>query len=87
MPVKRRVAKRRLSAADELWVWESVFDSGRDFFGELKDIGVETDAYGVPDIGVAREAWLRLGRSYLLKKSPETREPWAVRTFGHPPCQ
>lgn len=65
MPVKRRHSKRRVQGAAELDAWSGVFDSGYDFFDELPDIGVETDANNqVPD-DVLREAWERLGAAYL----------------------
>jgi len=84
MPVKRRVAKRRLDPAAELAVWESVFDCGRDFFRELGEMGVASNDYGQPDPDAAQEAWDRLGARYLAERKPDHRQPWALKTFGEP---
>ena len=88
MPVKRRVAKRRFTGTAEANAWDSTFDCGRDFFEDLKGIDVQTDAYGVPDVDAAREAWHRLGRRFLATRQPDPhRVPWALETFGEPPAR
>lgn len=88
MPVKRRVHKRRLSQAAELQAWECLFDTGHDFFDDLPEIGVQTDAYSVPNVSAARQAWHRLGSAFLAnRQSDPERQPWALRTFGDPSCQ
>ena len=88
MPVKRRTAKRRLDPAAEVAIWESVFDSGRDFFDDLKDLGVPLDQYGRPEPAAAEQAWQRLGARYLATRTPNSRrEPWALIQFGEPQCQ
>jgi hypothetical protein len=40
MPVKRRAEKRRLDPELHRDIWTSVLESGRDFFRELRSIGV-----------------------------------------------
>jgi hypothetical protein len=81
MPVRKRNDKHKSSAG--LFEWETVFSSEFDFFGELKDSGVETDEYGRPDVEVAREAWQRLGDEFLLTFR-DSFTPWAVAQFGEP---
>lgn len=75
MPVKRRRGKRRLSRAAELEAWEVVFQTGRDFFGDLEDIGVED----TPE--ARRDAWRRLGADFLASAAAD---PWALREYGEP---
>jgi hypothetical protein len=81
MPVRtRKNMKRPVAGLD---AWETVFSSEFDFFGELRDAGVETDAYGRPDREEARSAWRRLGAEFL-STFRESRQPWALETFGEP---
>jgi hypothetical protein len=81
MPVRNRKNRRKTVAgvAD----WESVFSSEFDFFGELKDAGVETDEHGRPDREEARAAWKRLGAEFLAEFR-ESYVPWALTEFGEP---
>jgi hypothetical protein len=81
MPVRTR--KNRKRPVVGLFEWETVFSSEFDFFGELKDAGVETDEYGRPAREVAREAWQRLGAEFLLTFR-DSFTPWAVAQFGEP---
>jgi hypothetical protein len=83
MPVKRRVEKRRLTEAAE-----ARFETGRDFFRALTDIGVEVDAYGLPDADDTKLAWQRLGHLFLADRKPDPyRGPWALKIFGDPACR
>jgi hypothetical protein len=87
MPVRKRKDKHKNSAG--LFEWETVFSSEFDFFGELKDAGVETDEYGRPDREEARAAWKRLGAEFLAdfdEKYPRGAHfvPWALAQFGEP---
>lgn len=86
MPRKRTRSKRHNLEAQR-FTWESVFDCGRDFFGELPELGVATDKYGRPDPDEAREAWQRLGPDYLASH-PREKSPgiqiWALEQFGEP---
>ncbi|MGI8705147.1 MAG: hypothetical protein ACR2JJ_05045 [Sphingomicrobium sp.] len=84
MPVKRRLAKRRVDPRAELEAWECIFDSHHDFFGDLRRFGVPLDPYGRPDDATAREAWNRLGQLYLDSRPPNPRPPWALEAFGEP---
>lgn len=43
MPVRRKANKRRSTEGLEQWFF--VFSSGHDFFDELAELGIETDAY------------------------------------------
>jgi hypothetical protein len=81
MPVRTRKDRRRAAAGLE--EWESVFSSEFDFFGELRDAGVETDAYGRPDREEARKAWQRLGAEFL-STFRDSHQPWALAEFGEP---
>jgi hypothetical protein len=80
MPVRRRAPKYK----DTQPAWEMVFQSGYDFFGDLPDIGVETDDYGRPKRGDAEIAWDKFGWSYLDQYSDKYLVPWALREFGEP---
>lgn len=83
MPVRKRKSRRRTVADVEAWF--DVFETGFDFFGELPDAGVETDAYGRPDRVVARAAWQRLGAEFLRTlppRHPVLGPPWALKEFG-----
>ena len=86
MPVKKRRSKAR---KDELSAWSDVFDCEFDFWDALPEIGVETDAYGLPDREVAREAWSRLGAAFMDEwrarpRHAEELAPWALTEFGEP---
>ena len=88
MPVKRRAHTRRIDPAIEAAAWADAFDSGYDFFGDLSGIGVLLDEHGRPDEAMARAAWLRLGAQFMEGRQPDpARKPWAVETFGEPPCR
>jgi hypothetical protein len=85
MPVKRRAVKgrRRMSEAEELAAWDTLFRDGFDFFGET----------GLPNDAAAREAacevWPRLGTAFLTayEANPGVSPPWALLEFGEPPCR
>jgi hypothetical protein len=83
MPVKRRAPKRRTSDAAELERWEMVFECGADLFRDVG--GILEDKARV----VAREPWHRLGRRFLAQRDPNAwgEVPWALKTFGEPPCR
>ncbi|MBJ7402959.1 MAG: hypothetical protein JHD07_06510 [Bradyrhizobium sp.] len=83
MPVRTR--KNRKRAVADVAAWECVFSSEFDFFGELADAGVETDAYGRPDLEEARTAWQRFGPEFMAAFT-EKHVPWALREFGDPRC-
>lgn len=81
MPVRAKRNKRRATArAPE---WEMVFVSGHDYFGELSEAGIATDAYGRPDRAVAEEAWRRFGSAFLCMHDGAVK-PWALEQFGEP---
>ena len=84
MPMKHRRTKRRLPASAELEAWATYFNSGFDFFDELPEIGVETDAHSRPDRAIGHAAWHRLGARFLAEIRPRQRDPWAQRAFGAP---
>lgn len=87
MPVKRRVDKRRIDPAAEAEAWAEVFTSGHDYFGDLRDYGVELDAYDRAPDEIVRAAWQRLGPIYLASRKPDAAlTPWALTTFGEPTC-
>ena len=85
MPPKRRTGKRRLDPAAELEAWSGAFQGHWTYFGELGEIGVETDAYGRPERAVAAAAWHRLGARFLAEKAdPKLGTPWGLSEFGEP---
>ena len=85
MPVKRRHKKRRLDPAAELEAWSGAFQSHYTYFGELEEIGVDTDAQGQPDRAVVEAAWHRLGVRFLAEKAdPVLGTPWAVLELREP---
>ncbi|WP_445222132.1 hypothetical protein ACKWRH_20880 [Bradyrhizobium sp. Pa8] len=81
MPVRTRKNRRHATAG--LDAWECVFSSEFDFFGELADAGIETDAYGRPDREEARAAWQRFGAEFM-STFKDTHQPWALTEFGEP---
>jgi hypothetical protein len=81
MPVRKRKNRKRVVASAA--AWEDVFSSEFDFFGDLRDAGVKTDAYGRPDREEAREAWQRFGAEFLSTFSG-SHQPWALTEFGRP---
>jgi hypothetical protein len=81
MPVRARKNMKRPVAG--VAAWDCVFSSEFDFFGELRDAGVETDEHGRPDREEARAAWRRLGAEFM-STFRESRVPWALSTFGEP---
>jgi len=90
MPVKKRATKRRLDPVAEAQLWATMFTTGWDFFGDLKDVGIDdTDAART----AAPDAWRRLGRNYLNRDMGAdyncgTLGSWALREFGEPEeCQ
>jgi hypothetical protein len=91
MPVKRRLAKRKNDPAAELEAWSMTFQSGYDFFSQLKPYGFSRSHPGHDTDNVrkaAREAWHRLGEQYMKTWVPGElggRElPWAYKKFGAP---
>jgi len=88
MPVRARNRKRRDQRA-ELDAWSTYFECGFDLFDFLPAIGVETRRYGVLDEDVARDAWQRLGASYMsewpARRMSSEATPHALRVFGEPP--
>ncbi|SFN02549.1 hypothetical protein SAMN05216573_10776 [Bradyrhizobium sp. Rc3b] len=81
MPVRKRKNKRHATAG--LDAWECVFSSEFDFFGELADAGVETDAHGRPELEEARAAWQRFGAEFMAQFT-DSHVPWALQRFGPP---
>ncbi|RVG18550.1 hypothetical protein CN231_10315 [Sinorhizobium meliloti] len=83
MPVRRRENKRRLAHGLEQWTF--VFSTGHDYFGQLAEVGVETDQYGRPSMTEAEAAWKRFGEAFMeLPRHPDLPAPWALETFGTP---
>ena len=84
MPTKRRAAKVRSSPAEEVDAWSAYFNSGRDFFKCLPEIGIPIDEERRPDREIAQAAWHRLGAWFLTHQRPRQRHPWALSEFGDP---
>lgn len=81
MPRKRRKSK---AAPNDLLAWTMIFESGRDYFDDAKDAGIEVDEYGRADNAAVAEAWQRFGAEYLETWATKHVEPWALREFGPP---
>jgi hypothetical protein len=86
LPVKRRIAKRRISTEAELKAWDMMFSCGYDFFSSLEDLGYRNEAEAR---AAAPEAWKRLGRAFLAEYDDSGERaihgvPWAEEQFGVP---
>lgn len=83
MPVKRRITKRRITPEAEIKAWSMMFESGHDFFHELRDFGIDSDEAARK---AAPKAWMRLGRDYMQTRQPDPARqvPWALLKFGNP---
>jgi hypothetical protein len=83
MPVKRRIRKLRITPEAELQAWKVMFETGADYFHELRDFGLADDKAARR---AAPKAWKRLGRDYMRTWQPDpTRQvPWALLKFGNP---
>jgi hypothetical protein len=85
MPVKRRIAKLRITPEAELKAWRCFFKTGHDFFDDLKDVGYASEA---EMLAAAPEVWSRLGRALLEEWDLAERaiwgDPWALKEFGEP---
>jgi len=86
MPVRRKASLRRVSAGMD--AWETVLECGFDYFDDLPDAGVDTDAYGRPDRAEAAAAWQEFGAVIMARwqteASTQERRPWAFDEFGPP---
>lgn len=89
MPVKRRKSKVR---PDELRAWNTWFECGYDFFGDLVDAGIVDHRQVQPDLEIARDAWRRCGEVWLSQyrarqaqeRYPREDDPHALAMFGMP---
>ncbi|MBY2906065.1 hypothetical protein [Rhizobium leguminosarum] len=61
-----------------------LFQTGRDYFDDAKDAGIEVDEYGRADGAIVAEAWERLGAEYMENWTDKHSEPWALKEFGQP---
>ena len=85
MPIKRRHPKARLNEAAELGAWSELFETGYDFFQDLKPFGFIKNDADREARAAAPEAWSRLGESFMStwQTQPRVREePWALQEFG-----
>lgn len=80
-------SKRRQIVDDDAQrlAWRRVFATGVDYLGELRPLGITTQAELE---AAAPDAWRRFGRAWLAKRRPPidayALAPWAARTFGRP---
>jgi hypothetical protein len=80
VPVKRRNAKRLVSAEREYEIWAALFLTGNDYFGELPELGFSEGKRSVtPD--EARDAWRRFGARFIAEDK-RTKPCWAERELG-----
>jgi hypothetical protein len=58
------------------------FAWGHDYLDDLAALGLPDD----PGVWreATREAWAAYGDDFLSRRSPDTPEPWALRTYGDP---
>lgn len=84
MPVKARFTKRRIDPAILRDAWEMPLIAGRDFFGELRAIGVVMDSNGRPNQEQAHAAWLAYGQQLLAERGPTEGQTWGELKFGRP---
>lgn len=81
----RRVArsKKRIGSAAELRAWSMTFETGVDYFGELRPLGLH-DAEAIAR--AAADAWRRLGGQFMRQWQPNLhrQKPWAVEKLGQP---
>lgn len=81
MPVRKR--RNRRKPAPGLDEWETALETGFDLFDDLEDAGVQTDAYGRPDLEEARVAWRRFGEEIMQRpRHPQLGPRWALGQFG-----
>jgi len=79
-------SKRRLDPVAEAELWATLFATGWDFFGDLKDLGIHDDEAARAALP---EAWARLGRIFLDRDMGAgfncgTIGSSVVRKFGEP---
>lgn len=96
MPRKRTSAKRRLDPRAEMAAWSCIFESGHDFFDDLREIGVTAHHEAHPPRALLESqraelrelteaAWRRLGELWLQSNPPtDGNTPWALQAFGDP---
>ena len=85
MPVRARRSKRRTSHVAELDAWETLFATGYDYFDDLGFGGRRGTERAR---AAAADAWRRLGARFLANRTDGwSCEPWALQTFGEPPCR
>jgi hypothetical protein len=89
MPVKRRASKQRFTNAALLEAWRMPFECGRDFFGDLRPLGIKARSIleaGEDVMAAAREAWEQLGATFMAEWQPNLvrEKPWAFEQFGEP---
>jgi hypothetical protein len=86
MPVKRRVAKRRLDPERLYRVWAECLTCGFDFFDALEEIGLAERELRDPAHPAAREAWALYGPRIIAESEPDSPSIWALEQFGQPPA-
>jgi hypothetical protein len=86
MPVKRRLAKRRISPEAETAAWADLFSTGHDYFCDLEPFGFPGGDSDRAARQAARDAWRRFGADFMRTWSGVV-PPWAFLEFGEPPCR
>ncbi len=91
MPVRARRPKRRTSEAADLEVWETLFETGMDLYSDLES-ALRYGPRSASEHAVVREAWRRLGARFLAARREAAEQwvrevPWALETYGEPPCR
>ena len=82
MPVRRRPSKKRAATTDIVDAWGSIFDLGRDFFGDHVRLGFKTEAAALK---AAPAAWRQYGSLHMASSKPMRGPvPWAMQKFGPP---
>jgi hypothetical protein len=82
MPIRKRKNRRAPSAGLE--EWRSALETEFDFDRDLRDAGIETDAYDRPNREAARKAWKIYGAQIMAQRDPQLGPSWGEREFGEP---
>jgi hypothetical protein len=79
--------RRQVDPEAELAAWETTFETGKDYFLTLREVGLKSEPGKPVPTEQARDAWQRLGALFMQRRRPSVHRasPWALEEFGEPP--